>query len=101
MDASESSHGAVVYVRTKYDDEVLISLAAAKTKVSPLKAVSIPQPELMGAHLGSTLAQSVGKVLSITKQQMIFWSDSMDVLWWIRGYSRVYKPFVPNRVGDI
>ena len=101
MDASESAHGAVVYVRTKYDDEVLISLAAAKTKVSPLKAVSIPRLELMGAHLGSTLAQSVGKVLSITKQQMIFWSDSMDVLWWIRGYSRVYKPFVANRVGDI
>ena len=32
---------------------------------------------------------------------MIFWSDSIDVLWWIRGYSRVYKPFVANRVGDI
>ena len=101
VDASESAYGAVVYVRTEYDDKVLISLAAAKTRVSPLKAVSIPRLELMGAHLGSTLAHSVGKVLSITKQQMIFWTDSMDVLWWIRGYSRVYKPFVANRVGDI
>ena len=55
----------------------------------------------MGAHLGSGLAQSVARVLSVTQRQMMFWSDSVDVLWWIRGYGRMYKPYVSNRVGDI
>ncbi|VDI56518.1 Hypothetical predicted protein [Mytilus galloprovincialis] len=32
---------------------------------------------------------------------MTFWSDSMNVLYWIRGRSREYKPFVANRIGEI
>ena len=102
VDASENAYGAIVYVRIEYDDKsISVSLAASKTKVSPLKAVPIPRLELMGAHLGSGLAQSVARVLSVTQRQMIFWSDSVDVLWWIRGYGRMYKPFVSNRVGNI
>ena len=31
----------------------------------------------------------------------MFWSDSQNVLWWIRGHSRNFKPFVANRVGEI
>ena len=32
---------------------------------------------------------------------MVFWSDSTNVLWWIKGHSRVYKPFVANRISEI
>ena len=32
---------------------------------------------------------------------IIFWSDSTDVLGWVRGYSKVFKPFVANRIGLI
>ena len=31
----------------------------------------------------------------------VFWSDSQNVLWWIHGHSRDFKPFVANRVGEI
>ena len=57
----------------------------------------------MEAHLGSKLAHFIASVLSIPKQHMTFWSDSTDsVLWWIRGYnSRVFKPFVANRIVEI
>ena len=30
-----------------------------------------------------------------------FGSDSLNVLWWIRGRSQEFKPFVANRVGEI
>ena len=33
--------------------------------------------------------------------QAVFWSDSQNVLWWIHGHSRDFKPFVANRVGEI
>ena len=88
-----------MYVRIEYDDNsISVSLTAAKTKVSPLKAVSIPRLELMGAHLGNGLAQLMARVLSVTQRQIIFWLGSVDILWWIRGYGRTYKPFVTNRV---
>ena len=32
---------------------------------------------------------------------MVVWSDSVDVLYWIRSCSRKFKPFVANRVGEV
>lgn len=34
-------------------------------------------------------------------QTLTFYSDSMDVLWWVRGHGRSFRPFVANRVGEI
>ena len=31
----------------------------------------------------------------------VFWSDSVNVLWWIRGRSRQFNLFVANREGEI
>lgn len=32
---------------------------------------------------------------------VLFFLDSKDVLWWIRGRGREFRPFVENRVGEI
>jgi hypothetical protein len=55
----------------------------------------------MAAVVGLQVAEAVGKALDIDKTDWVFWSDSMDVLYWIRGQSRQFKPFVANRVGTI
>ena len=55
----------------------------------------------MAAVSGLRLVQTVGQVLGIDKSRWVFWSDSMDVLYWIRGQSRKFKPFVANQVGEI
>ena len=57
--------------------------------------------ELMGAVIGVRLALRIAEVLEIKISDAIFWSDSMNTLWWIRGRSREFKPFVANRVGEI
>ena len=55
----------------------------------------------MAAVAGLKLVQTVGQVLGIDKSKWVFWSDSKDVLYWIWGQSRKFKPFVANRVGEI
>ena len=55
----------------------------------------------MGAVFFNRLANSIVNALSMETKSITFWTDSANVLWWIRGYSRAFKPFVANRVGEI
>ena len=71
---------------------------ASKTKVASL---SIPCLELMAAVLGKRLALSIAEILNIDKEFITFWTDSTSVLWWVKGYSRQFKPFIANRIGEI
>ena len=101
-DASEDAYGAAAYVITEYTDMTRSShLVAAKSRVAPLKATSIPRLELMAAVVGVNLVERAGKLLNIPVSKWLLWSDSMDVLHWIRGQSRSFKPFVANRVAEI
>lgn len=101
-DASKEAYGAVSYIRFVYqDDRVQVSFVAAKARVAPLKAVSIPRLELMAAVLGVRLARIVARVLKLPITSHCFWTDSTDVIYWIRGQSKNFKPFVANRVSEI
>ena len=85
-DASEDAYGAVVYQKSEYQDgSSSVCLVASKSKVAPLQSISIPRLELMGAVLGTRLAQT----------------DSACVLYWIREHSKKLKPFVANRISEI
>ena len=102
VDASESAYGAVVYARCQYEDgSVSTNIVAAKTRVSPNIAASIPRLELMGAVVGVRLTTRIAEVLGIQMTKSTFWCDSVNVLWWVRGRSRNFKPFVAHRVGEI
>lgn len=49
-DASEDGFGAGVYIRTTYQDQqVNVRLAIGKSRVAPLRQLSIPRLELQGA----------------------------------------------------
>lgn len=101
-DASAEAYGAVVYSRCEYESgEVAVRVVASKSRVAPLKATSIPHLELMGAVLGLRLSLSVSKVYKIDAHDTKFWTDSMNVLWWIQRPSRTFKPFMANRIGEI
>ena len=73
-----------------------VRLIASKTRLAPLKAVSIPRLELMGAIIGLQLSRQVCSVMSVLQSTVTFWVDSMNVVCWIQGQSRDYKPFVAN-----
>ena len=77
------------------------NVVAAKTRVAPSISTTIPRLELMAAVIGVRLTTRISKVLEIQLIQSTFWSDSANMLWWIRGSSRKFKPFVANRIGEI
>ena len=48
-DASQSAYAAAVFIKSVRDEECLINLLMCKNRVAPLKKLTIPRLELMGA----------------------------------------------------
>ena len=98
-DASTLAYAAVVYVRATYVDGTVSSeLVVAKTKVAPLKIVSIPRLELCGAVLLSELLVAVSKALQVPKENWHGWLDSTAALGWLKNCPSIYKTYVANRI---
>ena len=101
-DASEDVYGGVVYLRlTDSKGEVHTSLVMSKTKVSPIKRLTIPRLELCGAEVLARLLYNVKEILHIPLSEVFAWTDSTIVLSWLRGNPRRFKTYVGNRVSEI
>ena len=99
-DASKLAYAAVLYVRNVYaDGTITVRIVVSKARVTPLKAISIPRLELLAAVLGLRLAVRTSQLLQL--KDLNYWTDSMDVIHWIHGQSRQYKPFVSHRIAEI
>jgi len=102
-DASESGYAAVIYFRCELSTgEIIVRPIMAKTRVAPLKRVTLPRLELCAAHL---VAQLAAHCLSLFKnrinaQQVYLWSDSTVVLTWLRTPPYKLKTYVANRVSQ-
>ena len=57
--------------------------------------------KLAGAVLGLHLTQHLTVPLGLPVQSVTFYSDSMDVLWWIWGHGQSFRPLMANRIGEI
>ena len=91
VDASSEAYGAVSYLRSEYSQgSYVVWIIASKTRVCPLTPMSIPRLELMAAVLGLRLTLSILAALDISIGHARFWSDSMNVLYWIRGKGKQY-----------
>lgn len=101
VDASEDAYAAVAYFRFNKNNVVECALIGAKTRVAPLKPMTIPRLELEGAVLGVRLANSIAQGHSLKITSRHFWSDSKTVLCWLRSDHRRFKQFVAFRIGEI
>ena len=102
-DASLKAYGAVVYLVIETPDGCHSRIVASKTRVSPLKAQTIPRLELLSALLLSRLVATVTRALEgeLTLTEPHCFTDSTVTLFWIQGVDKSWKQFVQNRVTEI
>ncbi|KAF6771256.1 hypothetical protein AHF37_10324 [Paragonimus kellicotti] len=101
-DASEAGYGAAIYARlVATDGSIYCSLVLGKSRVAPMRAVSIPRMELTAAVLAAKLISYVKEELLKGVKSVTLWTDSMIVLQLIRNTSSRFETFVANRLSSI
>ena len=91
------------YIRyIDHNGSVSVSLVYAKSRVSPIKPVTIPRLELTAAVLAVRCSVMLEREFKFEGQvKHFFYSDSTVVLGYISNSTRRYQLFVANRVGII
>ena len=102
-DASGTAFGAVAYLRVQdQSGNVHCSFVLGKSRLAPLKTVTIPRLELSAAVVGVNLCVCIQKQLTgVNISHVRFWTDSVAVLWYIYHEEKRFKTFVANRVAKI
>ena len=82
---------------------IRVSLLVSKTKVTPLKKLSMPRLELLSCVRLSKLLNEVLHIVTkrICVNNICCWSDSEVALCWIKGKEKSWRPWVENRVVNI
>ena len=101
-DASELAFGAVGYMRTIYrDGSVWCCLLFSKSRLAPIKTLTIPRLELQTAVLAVRVKNTIIEEIQIQIDLVCFWSDSTITLQYINNETKRFKTFVSNRVAEI
>lgn len=103
-DASHLAMAAVMYLHKRVINgagETKVTLICAKTRVVPLKRLTIPRLELSAALLLSRLVSHVQRALNFSEISTYLWTDSSVTLTWLSTHPSKWKDFVRNRVTTI
>ncbi|GFV29821.1 integrase catalytic domain-containing protein [Trichonephila clavipes] len=85
--ASKSAYGTILYLRfVTCNNEIETSFICSKSRVAPLKSLTLPRLELTAALLSARLAKQVSSCLKFDAN-IYYLTDSLISYYWIRGVS--------------
>ena len=100
-DASEMAYGCGAYIRITYDDKVHVSLVMGKSRVAPLKPITIPKLELSSCLVGANVVKTIKSSLTTAIPRTVFWSDSAAVLQSLKNDTKRFTVFWKHRIQKI
>ena len=101
-DVSQQGYGAVTYLRiTDRSGNTKCSFVMGKSRLAPMKSVTVPIMELSAAVVATRLDTMSRKELSLPISESFFWTDSTCVLRYIEDEDKRFQTFVANRIATI
>ena len=101
-DASELAFGCVGYLRFTFKNGVhQCSFIMSKSRLAPIKVITLPRLELNSARAGARLGHLILHEVDLPISRVQYWTDSMLTLQYITSTTNRMKVFVANRVSDI
>ena len=101
-DASTVGYGQCSYIRmVNARGDVHCSLVIAKSRVAPVKHVTVPRLELAAAVLSVRVSAFLERELKYDHTEEYFWTDSTVVLGYINSHAKRFHVFVANRIQQI
>ena len=101
-DGSKQAFCSLAYIRWEMEDgSYKCFLVSGKTRVAPLKKISVPRIELMGSVAAVRLAESIQSSMKLEFGRRFFLTDSSAAFGMIRGECGAFQEFVGTRTGEI
>ncbi|GFW97114.1 integrase catalytic domain-containing protein [Trichonephila clavipes] len=101
-DASEAAYGAVVYLQCfLHNGAAKVSILASKSRVAPIRVISIPRLELCACVLLAQLVKKIHSTLRLNISDIVLHTDSTIALAWLNTPANRLKTFVANRVAKV
>ncbi len=101
-DASSQAYGCCSYIRCiNKTGEVHVYLIMSKSRIAPIKQMTIPRLELQGAVLAAKSDLLLKSELRLDICASFFWTDSKIVLAYLQNDTSRFHVFVGNRVSLI
>ncbi|XP_038055409.1 uncharacterized protein LOC119727556 [Patiria miniata] len=101
-DASQDGYGQCSYLRlVDENNKAHCSFVVGKSRVAPLKLVTIPRLELAAATVSATVSEFLRRELCYEMLHEYYWTDSKIVLGYINNEARRFHVYVANRVQQI
>ncbi|GIY47158.1 hypothetical protein CEXT_565241 [Caerostris extrusa] len=97
----KTAYAACIFLRSESSmGSVTVQLLQARSRITPMKTITIPRLELMAATIDARLFSSVKQALKLPNVKAYFWTDSSTVLTWITSREQ-WSVFVTNRISEI